>query len=127
METWNVSKMTVSPTAIRRLLPARMGNEWQLARARTAGHRHPRTHCHMKPARPHIHSCAPNLVHPMTTGDSQANGSPALAQVVSMYVDQQADTNPHDDTSETDIHRQRAEEFGFTLYDDIGEALRCGG
>ena len=46
-------------------------------------------------------------------------------QVVSMYVDQQADSNPHDDTSETGIHRQRAEEFGFELYDDIAETLRC--
>ena len=45
-------------------------------------------------------------------------------QVVSMYVDQQADSNPHDDTSETGIHRQRAEEFGFELYDDIAETLR---
>jgi hypothetical protein len=41
---------------------------------------------------------------------------PAL-EVVSMYVDQ--DSNG--------VDRERASEFGFTLYDDIGEALRCGG
>jgi|EP01046_Picozoa_sp_COSAG06_P019336 hypothetical protein len=74
------------------------------------------------------------FTHPEHMGDCFMHGwgmdggwhEPGL-QVVSMYVDQQADANPHDDTSETDIHRQRAAEFGFTLYDDIAETLRCGG
>ena len=35
-------------------------------------------------------------------------------QVVSMYVDQQADKNPHDETSEVGIHRQRSEEVAST-------------
>lgn len=38
--------------------------------------------------------------------------------VVSAYVDQ---------TPEGDLSRQRAEEFGFTIYPTIAEALRCGG
>jgi len=38
--------------------------------------------------------------------------------VVSAYVDQ---------TPENDLSRQRAEEFGFTIYPTIAEALRCGG
>ena len=41
---------------------------------------------------------------------------PAL-ELVSMYVDQ--DSNG--------VDQERADEFGFTLYDDIAEALRCGG
>lgn len=74
------------------------------------------------------------FTHPEHMGDCFLHGwgmggqwhEPGL-QVVSMYVDQQADTNPHDKTSETDIYRQRASEFGFALYDDIAETLRCGG
>ena len=38
--------------------------------------------------------------------------------VVSAYVDQ---------TPKNDLSRQRAEEFGFTIYPTIAEALRCGG
>lgn len=38
--------------------------------------------------------------------------------VVSLYVDQ---------TPERDLSRQRAKEFGFTIYPTIAEALRCGG
>jgi hypothetical protein len=38
-------------------------------------------------------------------------------QVVSAYVDQ---------TPENDLSRQRAEEFGFTIYPTVAEALRCG-
>eukprot|EP01050_Picozoa_sp_SAG11_P028030 SAG11_NODE_7336_length_1159_cov_1.040566_1_plen_295_part_01 len=41
---------------------------------------------------------------------------PAL-EVVSMYVDQDSQG----------VDRERADEFGFTLYDDIAEALRRGG
>src|SRR6185437_6402783 len=39
-------------------------------------------------------------------------------EVVSMYVDQ---------TPANDLSRQRAKEFGFTIYPSIAEALRCGG
>jgi hypothetical protein len=39
-------------------------------------------------------------------------------EVVSAYVDQ---------TPEGDLSRDRAKEFGFTIYPTIGEALRCGG
>jgi len=39
-------------------------------------------------------------------------------EVVSAYVDQ---------TPENDLSRQRAEEFGFTIYPSVAEALRCGG
>lgn len=39
-------------------------------------------------------------------------------EVVSAYVDQ---------TPEGDLSRQRAREFGFTIYPSIAEALRCGG
>jgi hypothetical protein len=39
-------------------------------------------------------------------------------EVVSSYVDQQP---------EGDLSRQRAEEFGFTIYPSVAEALRCGG
>lgn len=39
-------------------------------------------------------------------------------EVVSAYVDQQP---------ENDLSRQRAEEFGFTIYPSIAEAVRCGG
>src|SRR3954469_6026793 len=39
-------------------------------------------------------------------------------EVVSVYVDQ---------TPAKDLSKQRAEEFGFTLYPKIAEALRCGG
>lgn len=42
---------------------------------------------------------------------------PAI-DVVSAYVDQ---------TPAGDLSRQRAQEFGFTLYPTIAEALRCGG
>lgn len=38
--------------------------------------------------------------------------------VVSLYVDQQP---------KGDLSRQRAEEFGFTIYPTIAQALRCGG
>src|SRR5437868_14185497 len=38
--------------------------------------------------------------------------------VVSAYVDQ---------TPKNDLSRQRAQEFGFTIYRTIAEALRCGG
>jgi hypothetical protein len=38
--------------------------------------------------------------------------------VVSAYVDQ---------TPKNDLSRERAKEFGFTLYKTIAEALRCGG
>ena len=38
--------------------------------------------------------------------------------VVSAYVDQ---------TPENDLSRDRAREFGFTIYPSIAEALRCGG
>lgn len=38
--------------------------------------------------------------------------------VVSAYVDQ---------TPENDLSRQRAQEFGFTIYPTVAEALRCGG
>jgi hypothetical protein len=39
-------------------------------------------------------------------------------EVVSAYVDQ---------TPKNDLSRQRAKEFGFTIYKTIAEALRCGG
>ena len=39
-------------------------------------------------------------------------------EVVSAYVDQ---------TPQGDLSRGRAEEFGFTIYPTIAEALRCGG
>ncbi|MCL6504569.1 MAG: hypothetical protein K6T86_17965, partial [Pirellulales bacterium] len=39
-------------------------------------------------------------------------------EVVSAYVDQ---------FPEGDLSRSRAEEFGFTIYPSIAEALRCGG
>jgi hypothetical protein len=39
-------------------------------------------------------------------------------EVVSAYVDQ---------TPKGDLSRQRAEEFGFTIYPSIAETLRCGG
>ena len=39
-------------------------------------------------------------------------------EVVSVYVDQKPDN---------DLSRKRAEEFGFTIYPTIAEALRCGG
>ena len=39
-------------------------------------------------------------------------------EVVSAYVDQ---------FPENDLSRQRAKEFGFTIYPTIAEALRCGG
>ena len=39
-------------------------------------------------------------------------------EVVSAYVDQ---------TPANDLSRKRAEEFGFTIYPTIAEALRCGG
>lgn len=39
-------------------------------------------------------------------------------EVVSAYVDQ---------FPEKDLSRQRSEEFGFTIYDSVAEALRCGG
>ena len=39
-------------------------------------------------------------------------------EVVSVYVDQKP---------ENDLSRKRAEEFGFTIYPTIAEALRCGG
>lgn len=39
-------------------------------------------------------------------------------EVVSAYVDQ---------FPENDLSRQRAKEFGFTIYPSIAEALRCGG
>src|SRR5207248_27827 len=39
-------------------------------------------------------------------------------EVVSAYVDQKP---------ENDLSRKRAQEFGFTLYSTIAEALRCGG
>lgn len=39
-------------------------------------------------------------------------------EVVSAYVDQ---------SPEGDLSRQRAKEFGFTIYPTIAEALRCGG
>src|SRR6185437_2036540 len=39
-------------------------------------------------------------------------------EVVSMYVDQ---------TPANDLSRQRADEFGFTIYPTIAETLRCGG
>lgn len=39
-------------------------------------------------------------------------------QVVSAYVDQQPSG---------DLSRRRAEEFGFTIYPTVAEALRCGG
>ena len=42
---------------------------------------------------------------------------PAL-DLVAAYVDQRPDK---------DLSRQRAEEFGFTIYPTIAEALRCGG
>ena len=42
---------------------------------------------------------------------------PAI-DVVSAYVDQ---------TPDGDLSRQRAKEFGFTIYPSIAEALRCGG
>src|SRR5262249_41753447 len=38
--------------------------------------------------------------------------------VVSAYVDQRP---------ENDLSRQRAQEFGFTIYSSIAHALRCGG
>src|SRR6185437_443441 len=38
--------------------------------------------------------------------------------VVSVYVDQ---------TPANDLSRKRAEEFGFTIYPKIADALRCGG
>src|SRR5262245_45166463 len=38
-------------------------------------------------------------------------------EVVSAYVDQ---------TPKNDLSRQRAKEFGFTIYRTIAEALRCG-
>jgi hypothetical protein len=38
--------------------------------------------------------------------------------VVSAYVDQKP---------ENDLSRQRAQEFGFTIYPSVAEALRCGG
>src|SRR5689334_18084013 len=38
--------------------------------------------------------------------------------VVSAYVDQ---------FPENDLSRQRAKEFGFTIYPTVAEALRCGG
>jgi hypothetical protein len=38
--------------------------------------------------------------------------------VVAAYVDQ---------TPENDLSRQRAKEFGFTIYPTVAEALRCGG
>src|SRR6266487_4143112 len=38
--------------------------------------------------------------------------------VVSLYVDQKP---------ANDLSRKRAEEFGFAIYPNIGEALRCGG
>src|SRR5438132_11192791 len=38
--------------------------------------------------------------------------------VVSVYVDQ---------TPKNDLSRRRAEEFGFTIYPTIAQALRCGG
>jgi hypothetical protein len=40
-------------------------------------------------------------------------------QVVSAYVDQRPEGE--------DLSKQRAEEFGFTIYPTIAEALRCGG
>src|SRR5947208_3433235 len=49
-----------------------------------------------------------------------SNGSwhhPSL-EVVSAYVDQ---------FPEGDLSRQRAKEFGFTIYPSVAEALRCGG
>jgi hypothetical protein len=39
-------------------------------------------------------------------------------RVVSAYVDQ---------TPKNDLSRRRAEEFGFTVYPTVAEALRCGG
>ena len=39
-------------------------------------------------------------------------------EVVSAYMDQ---------FPEKDLSRQRSEEFGFTIYDSVAEALRCGG
>src|SRR5438132_10615311 len=39
-------------------------------------------------------------------------------EVVSAYVDQ---------TPRNDLSRQRAKEFGFTIYRTVAEALRCGG
>ncbi len=39
-------------------------------------------------------------------------------EVVSAYVDQ---------TPKNDLSRDRAKEFGFTIYPTIAEALRCGG
>ncbi|MCI0464957.1 MAG: hypothetical protein L0Z62_49175 [Gemmataceae bacterium] len=39
-------------------------------------------------------------------------------EVVSAYVDQ---------TPKNDLSRQRAKEFGFTIYRTVAEALRCGG
>src|SRR5207244_7981884 len=39
-------------------------------------------------------------------------------EVASVYVDQKP---------ENDLSRKRAEEFGFTIYPTIAEALRCGG
>ena len=39
-------------------------------------------------------------------------------EVVSAYVDQ---------FPEKDLSRQRSEEFGFSIYDSVAEALRCGG
>lgn len=74
------------------------------------------------------------FTHPEHMGDCFLHGWPMSGawhhpelDVVSVYADQQADQNPHDQTSETDIQRKRAEEFDFTLYADIAEALRCGG
>src|SRR5262245_21004792 len=39
-------------------------------------------------------------------------------EVVSAYVDQRPDN---------DLSRERAREFGFTIYPTIADALRCGG
>ena len=39
-------------------------------------------------------------------------------EVVSAYMDE---------FPEKDLSRQRSEEFGFTIYDSVAEALRCGG
>jgi len=65
------------------------------------------------------------LSHAQHMGDRFLVGYPVKGKwhqpgldVVSLYVDQ---------TPKGDLSRQRAEEFGFTIYPTIAEALRCGG
>jgi hypothetical protein len=63
--------------------------------------------------------------HAWHMGERFLNGAPLRGQwhrppieVVSAYVDQ---------TPAKDLSRDRAKEFGFTIYPTIAEALRCGG